>query len=166
MIVESNIRPSKSQHLQGKTLVNFNIEEKIHVDSGEIYYTYHQFSLPLDASQDDINTLIQEKSVIISAEMEALEVQKQQDAITLWKADRTTAVSRIEVEFNGDIFQGDETSQDRMSRTINALPDDTVQIPWITKDNSIVMLNKLNLQSILLLAGTEQSRIWNLGRPS
>ena len=76
------------------------------------------------------------------------------------KANRATLVENIEVEYNGTIYQGDETSQDRMSRAINGLPDDTTTISWKAKDNSSQELNRLDLKEILFLAGQEQTRIW------
>lgn len=83
-----------------------------------------------------------------------------------WKVKRQEAVDNIEVTYNGILYQGDEKSQDRMSRAINGLPDDTTTIPWIAKDNSEHLLTRVDLQTILGLAGAEQSRIWTDGRPS
>ena len=80
--------------------------------------------------------------------------------IQVSKANRTTLVENIEVEYNGVIYQGDETSQDRMSRAINGLPDDTTTVSWKAKDNSSQELNRLDLKEILFLAGQEQTRIW------
>ena len=76
------------------------------------------------------------------------------------KANRTILVENIEVEYNGVVYQGDETSQDRMSRAINGLPDDTTTISWKAKDNSSQELTRLDLKEILFLAGQEQTRIW------
>ena len=76
------------------------------------------------------------------------------------KANRTILVENIEVEYNGVVYQGDETSQDRLSRAINGLPDDTTTISWKAKDNSSQELTRLDLKEILFLAGQEQTRIW------
>ena len=76
------------------------------------------------------------------------------------KSNRTTLVENIEVEYNGVVYQGDEISQDRMSRAINSLPDDVVTILWKSKDNSNQELTRLDLKEILFLAGQEQTRIW------
>lgn len=73
---------------------------------------------------------------------------------------RTLLVSNIEVEYNGIVYQGDETSQDRISRVINGLPDDTTTISWKAKDNSSKELTRLDLKEILFLAVQEQARIW------
>lgn len=73
---------------------------------------------------------------------------------------RTLLVANIEVEYNGIVYQGDETSQDRISRVINGLPDDTTTISWKAKDNSSKELTRLDLKEILFLAVQEQARIW------
>lgn len=73
---------------------------------------------------------------------------------------RTLLVENIEVEYNGIVYQGDETSQDRISRAINGLPDDTTTISWKAKDNSSKELTRLDLKEILFLAVQEQTRIW------
>ena len=76
------------------------------------------------------------------------------------KTNRTTLVENIEVEYNGVVYQGDETSQDRMSRAINGLPDDVTTVSWKAKDNSSQELTRLDLKEILFLAGQEQTKIW------
>ena len=76
------------------------------------------------------------------------------------KANRTIAVGNIEVSYQGILYQGDETSQDRMSRAINGLPDDIATVAWKAKDNSSKELTRLDLKEILFLAGQEQTRIW------
>ena len=76
------------------------------------------------------------------------------------KANRTVAVENIEVEYNGVVYQGDETSQDRMSRAINGLPDDVTTISWRAEDNSSHELTRVDLKEILFMAGQEQTRIW------
>jgi len=77
-----------------------------------------------------------------------------------WKMQRQTLVDNIEVAYNNIVYQGDETSQDRMSRAINGLPDDTTIINWKAKDNSTQALTRPELKEILFLAGQEQTKIW------
>ena len=81
-----------------------------------------------------------------------------------WKQDRQAKVDAIEVIYKGIIYQGDETSQTRMTKAITALPDNVTTIPWTAKDNTVSILTKLDLQAILLDAGTQQSVLWNTGR--
>lgn len=83
----------------------------------------------------------------------------------LWKENRQKAVDTIEVTYNAVIYQGDETSQGRMARAIIGLPDNVATINWVAKDNTVHALNKIDLQTILANAGTQQANIWNLGRP-
>ena len=75
------------------------------------------------------------------------------------KIEKIRLVSNIEVEYNGIVYQGDETSQDRMSRAIAGLPEDG-SIQWKAKDNSINELTKADLKEILFLAGQKQTEIW------
>lgn len=76
-----------------------------------------------------------------------------------FKQQRTTKVNNIEVAYNNNIFQGDEISQARMSRAILVMTD-TETIPWVTKDNKVVNLTKVDLLTILKEAGTIQTSIW------
>jgi len=85
--------------------------------------------------------------------------------IKSWKKDRQQKVDNIEVTYNNVVYQGDETSQTRMTKAITALPDDTTTIDWIAKDNSVQSLTRVDLKTILLDAGTQQSILWNQGRP-
>jgi hypothetical protein len=86
-------------------------------------------------------------------------------ALANWKESRRLAVESIEVIYDQVVYQGDEVSQGRMSRSIAALPDDVMTVPWVAKDNSVQFLNKIQLKAILLDAGAKQSAIWNEGRP-
>lgn len=75
------------------------------------------------------------------------------------KIEKIRLVSNIEVEYKGILYQGDETSQDRISRAINGLPNDVTTISWKAKDNSSQELTRLDLKEILFLAIQEQTRI-------
>ena len=68
-------------------------------------------------------------------------------------------IKNIEVSYKGILYQGDETSQDRISRAINGLPNDVTTISWKAKDNSSQELTRLDLKEILFLAIQEQTRI-------
>ena len=75
------------------------------------------------------------------------------------KAERAEYVSKIIVEVDGLKFDGDETSQDRMARSVVALDEDeTVQ--WVLADNSIAHVTKQQLRMALRLAGEAQTAIW------
>lgn len=76
------------------------------------------------------------------------------------KSERADFVSKIIVEVDDLMFDGDETSQDRMARSIVALNDgETVQ--WVLADNTIAQVTKEQLREALRKAGTAQTAIWS-----
>ena len=82
------------------------------------------------------------------------------------KADRAEAVSRITVEVDGMVFDGDEKAQDRMARAItmfqaNNLPAD-YQTDWVLADNTIAKVTVTQLSQALLLAGQAQTALWTV----
>lgn len=84
------------------------------------------------------------------------------------KAQRDAAVAAIVVTTTaGNTFDGDETSQDRMSRAVVALsnsnpgaapPGPTVN--WVLADNTVIQATKDELAEALILAGGAQAAIW------
>lgn len=75
------------------------------------------------------------------------------------KSDRAEAVSKITVEVDGMIFDGDEESQQRVARSIIALENGET-MPWVLYDNTIAEVNKEQLKRVLRLAGQKQSELW------
>ena len=75
---------------------------------------------------------------------------------------RTTSVASIKVMISTDkVFDGDETSQDRMVRAINiASITGLTETQWKLANNEIVMVTLDELKEALALAGQEMSRIW------
>lgn len=60
---------------------------------------------------------------------------------------------------SGKEFDGDEDSQNRMSRAISAMNDgDNTQ--WVLADNSVVQVSKVELKEALRLAGAAMTTIW------
>jgi hypothetical protein len=119
------------------------------------------YSFLLDRKEDAPYCFINDNGII---ELDNSKQEKEQLAAE-WKANRELLVSQIEVEYNGHIFQGDETSQDRMSRALAVLPDD-MNTTWRTSDNQNVSISKDDLKEILFLAGQEQTRIWFEDEPT
>lgn len=78
-----------------------------------------------------------------------------------FKIDRATAVKNIKVEVNGKLFDGDETSQGRMARSLVALKDDET-ITWVLSDNTTAQVSKDDLLEALRLAGLKQTELWVL----
>lgn len=60
---------------------------------------------------------------------------------------------------SGKAFDGDETSQGRMSRAINAL-DPLETTVWILADNTPTMVTREELREALRLAGAAQTAVW------
>lgn len=81
------------------------------------------------------------------------------------KEARKEAVSRIVVEVDGMMFDGDETSQDRMARTITAvtalgLDLSETKVSWWLFDNTCAEVTVAQLARALRLAGEEQTALW------
>ena len=87
--------------------------------------------------------------------------EEEQSLINLMKAKRArkVAVANIVVEVDGMTFDGDEISQDRMTRSIVAMTDED-SIPWVLADNSIAIVSKNQLKTALRLSGLKQSELW------
>lgn len=83
------------------------------------------------------------------------------------KLERENAVQKITVEVDGMVFDGDEISQQRMSRTISAAIalgadlDNQTQV-WVLSDNSVAMLTIRQLAQALRLAGEAQTALWTV----
>lgn len=75
------------------------------------------------------------------------------------KSARSAIVSNIIVEVDGMQFDGDESSQDRMTRAIVAL-DAGETIQWVLADNSVVQVTREQLRQALRLAGKQQTEVW------
>jgi hypothetical protein len=76
------------------------------------------------------------------------------------KAEREEFVSKIVVEVDGMMFDGDEVSQDRMARSIIAL-DLGEKVQWVLADNTIKLVTRAQLREALRKAGTAQTAIWS-----
>jgi hypothetical protein len=80
------------------------------------------------------------------------------------KAARAVAVENILVTTQaGNTFDGDETSQTRMSRAILVLSTGAAAtVPWVLADNTVIQADIAELTEALALAGAEQARLWVL----
>lgn len=80
------------------------------------------------------------------------------------KSERSAAVASITVKVDGLVFDGDETAQERMARTIiaatatGASMDETTT--WVLHDNTVAQVTIRQLATALRLAGEEQTRLW------
>ena len=80
------------------------------------------------------------------------------------KTARAAAVKAITVTTAaGNTFDGDETSQTRMSRAILVLSTGAAaSVPWVLADNTVLQASAAELTEALALAGAEQARFWVL----
>ena len=80
------------------------------------------------------------------------------------KAARAAAVEALTVTTAaGNTFDGDETSQARMSRAILVLSTGAAtSVPWVLADNTVIQASAAELTEALALAGAEQARLWVL----
>lgn len=81
------------------------------------------------------------------------------------KAERAEAVSKIIVEVDDMKFDGDETAQTRMGRTIASaialgVDIDTYTQTWVLADNTVATPTIKQLAQALKLAGEEQTKLW------
>lgn len=82
------------------------------------------------------------------------------------KAERAAAVSKITVTVDGMTFDGDETSQERMSRTITAAVATgepmTATTTWVLADNTVAQVSIQQLAQALRQAGEQQTALWTV----
>ena len=78
------------------------------------------------------------------------------------KAQRQAAVDAIKVTTQaGNTFDGDETSQTRMTRAVLAMQaTGTPSVTWVLADNTVIQATVPELTEALALAGAEQARLW------
>lgn len=82
------------------------------------------------------------------------------------KAERAGAVSKITVTVDGMTFDGDETSQERMARTITAAvatgEDMSATTTWVLADNTVATVSITQLAQALRAAGEQQTELWTV----
>lgn len=100
------------------------------------------------------------RKFIIEATPEPTEEELAAVALKQAKAEREEYVSKIVVEVDGMMFDGDEVSQDRMARSIIAL-DLGEKVQWVLADNSVAQVSRQQLREALRKAGTAQTAIWS-----
>lgn len=80
------------------------------------------------------------------------------------KAERADAVANIRVWVDGMEFDGDETSQERLSRTITAATATGAKMTdyttWVLADNTVAQVTIEQLATALRKAGEKQTELW------
>lgn len=114
-------------------------------------------------TQVDIKTGKVTQRELTEAEIAALPKITQEDldaqAREAFKASREEAVKNIKVEVDGMLFDGDETSQTRMSRAVQ-LMNDTETTLWVLANNQPIQVTKAQLSEALRISAEEQTRLW------
>lgn len=97
---------------------------------------------------------------ITAAENQAAADQRTRDQMRREREQQTDAI--LVTTSQGNVFQGDEISQTRMSHMLAAyaeeMPDATVN--WIMADNSVVNITLAELDEALRLSVDAQNAIW------
>lgn len=98
---------------------------------------------------------------------EMTEEEKQALALNQAKTERANAVSKITVEVDGMVFDGDEEAQTRIGRTIAAavalgVDLNTETRTWVLADNTIATPTIKQLAEALRLAGDKQTELWTV----
>ena len=81
------------------------------------------------------------------------------------KSERAEAVSKIIVEVDGMVFDGDEPAQGRIGRTVAAalalgVDINTEKRAWVLADNTIAQPTIAQLAEALRLAGDKMTELW------
>ena len=144
--------PTTEQQARLDLLNNLEADYKNNYESECVLFVEHGVILP--ESKSSFLLAIQQD---YSATTEAyVETQRVQAAKTLRQAEVNAIVITTA---SGKDFDGDEQSQDRMSRAINAM--NTLETTlWVLSDNTPTMVSREELQEALRLAGAAQTAIW------
>lgn len=82
------------------------------------------------------------------------------DPMTAAKWARAEQVAAIVVTTAaGRAFNGDETSQNRMSRAVTAMGDADL-VPWVLASNALDNVSRAELQEALRLSGAAMAALW------
>lgn len=148
----TQVIPTTEQQVRIELLNNLEVENKNTYESECVLFVEHGVILPESHSQ----FLLDIQQDYAAATTEYVTNLRIQEA----KALRQAEVDAIVVTTtSGKAFDGDEQSQDRMSRAINALtPEETTT--WVLSDNTPTLVSREELQEALRLAGAAQTDIW------
>ena len=87
-------------------------------------------------------------------------------ALAAAKVERALAVASITVTVDGMVFDGDEKSQERMTRAVTAAiatgEGTSATTTWVLHDNTVATVTIRQLATALRLAGEEQTRLWTV----
>lgn len=144
--------PTTEQQTRLYLLNNLEADYKNNYESECVLFVEHGVILP--ESKSSFLLAIQQDHSATTASY--VETQRVQAAKTLRQAEVNAIVITTA---SGKAFDGDEQSQDRMSRAINALNALETTL-WVLSDNTPTMVSREELQEALRLAGAAQTAIW------
>ena len=144
--------PTTEQQTRLYLLNNLEADYKNNYESECVLFVEHGVILP--ESKSSFLLAIQQDHSATTASY--VETQRVQAAKTLRQAEVNAIVITTA---SGKDFDGDEQSQDRMSRAINALNALETTL-WVLSDNTPAMVSRKELQEALRLAGAAQTAIW------
>lgn len=148
----AQVVPSVEQQSRLDLLNNLQVENRNAYESECVLFVEHGVILPESLSQFLLD--IQQNYAASTAEYIAnLRIQ---EAKTLRQAEVDAIVVTTT---SGKAFDGDEQSQDRMSRAINTL-NPAEETTWVLSDNTPALVSREELQEALRLAGAAQTAIW------
>ena len=89
-----------------------------------------------------------------------IHVPSKQEIRSKFTKSRGVALANSTVEYEGMVFDSDETSQNRMLRPITVLQNDIDTQLWVLHNNETVHLTRPQFIAVLSLAGQQQTSIW------
>ena len=87
-------------------------------------------------------------------------VKTEDQLIKEFQTQREINVSKITVEVDGMVFDGDEESTTRMLKPLAALIEETDTHLWVLHDNKIAYPTKAQFRKALTKAGQAQTALW------
>lgn len=104
---------------------------------------------------NEVWTVVDQDALIEPQKIHAAKVREEK------KAERARQVAEIKITVNGKIFDGDETSQERMARAIIGMQaTGQPAITWVLADNTPTQATLAELTEAMCLAGSAQAAIW------
>lgn len=121
-----------------------------------------------DGNQDFITTLDDKHEFwTTSKKPDPTPEELEKQAMDQAKAERASAVSKIVVEVDGMMFDGDEQAQTRMGRTVASavalgVDIETEKRTWVLADNTVAEVTIKQLAQALEKAGNAQTELWTV----
>jgi len=121
-----------------------------------------------DGNQDFITTLDDKHEFWTTAKKpDPTPEELEKQALDQAKAERASAVSKIVVEVDGMLFDGDEQAQTRMGRTVAGavalgVDIETEKRTWVLADNTVAEVTIKQLAQALEKAGNAQTELWTV----